>query len=178
MVVFVFGIIAGIAAINVGRSSAGNSYEEARQLYLKLKLAREDAVLLNRQYGLNIQLDEQDRFSYRWLRFRETDESWFPFSDEGLSPRTLPNKLSIELELEDTDIQLTELRESLGDQDQELQPQVLILSSGELTPFQLRFDTELPSGETAPAVIIRGSLLGQLKLFYEDDDEAQSDYGY
>ena len=174
----VFGLIAGIASVSVGRSSSGNAYKEARHLYLQLKLAREDAVLLNRQYGLYLEVDDSERFRYRWLLFSPDNESWNEFNRDGLISRSLPPKIELVLDVENYDVDLRRNRRGgfgEADKDKEITPNILLLSSGEVTPFILKFQVDNISGDPVPAVIIRGNLLGRMQLYYEDDETVEDE---
>jgi len=136
--------------------------EEARRLTRLVQLASEEAILRGEEYGIEIFAD-----GYRFLR--QSDGQWFAFEgDKILRERELPHDIEIELQTEETDIEITALSSSavakymdetsdleatladttLGeDSDDEennveskVEPQVYLLSNGEITPeFEARF---------------------------------------
>ncbi len=136
--------------------------EEARRLTRLVQLASEEAILRGEEYGIEIFVD-----GYRFLR--QSDGKWFAFEgDKILRERELPSDMEIELQTEETDIEISNLTSSaitkfmdetsaleaaladttLGDDgdDEEggevskVQPQIYLLSNGEITPeFEIRF---------------------------------------
>jgi len=136
--------------------------EEARRLTRLVQLASEEAILRGEEYGIEIFVD-----GYRFLR--QSDGKWFAFEgDKILRERELPSDMEIELQTEETDIEISNLTSSAittfmneasaleaaladttlgGDGDDEesgevskVQPQIYLLSNGEITPeFEIRF---------------------------------------
>jgi len=135
--------------------------EEARRLTRLVQLASEESILRGEEYGIEIFVD-----GYRFLR--QSDEQWFAFEgDKILRERELPADMEIELSTEETDIEVSKFTSSavsqymdqtsdleaaladttLGDDDDEeggekskVEPQIYLLSNGEITPeFELRF---------------------------------------
>jgi hypothetical protein len=82
---------------------------------------------------------------------RLENQQWAPVAgDNELRPRTLPEGLWLELELEGLDAELPR------DIDQRKRPQVFILSSGEITPFVAEV------GAGGDYVTLRADALGNL----------------
>ncbi|PCJ87963.1 MAG: type II secretion system protein GspH [Thiotrichaceae bacterium] len=135
--------------------------EEARRLTRLVQLASEEAILRGEEYGIEVFVD-----GYRFLR--QSDGKWFAFEgDKILRERELPSDMEIELQTEETDIEISNLTSSaiakyldqtsaleaaladttLGDDDDEeggeeskVKPQIYLLSNGEITPeFKIRF---------------------------------------
>lgn len=123
--------------------------KEAFRLERLIQLAMEEAILRGEEYAIEIHLD-----GYRFLRFTETQ--WLPLSDDKiLRERELPLDMELEMSLEDTEIVIdlssdpkTEQELELDDESEEesqdetskAEPQIYLLSSGEITPeFDIRF---------------------------------------
>lgn len=123
--------------------------KEALRMERLIQLALEEAILRGEEYAIEIHLN-----SYRFLRF--TQNSWLPLDeDKILGPRELPMDMELEMSLEDTQIvidpasdQKTEQNFELDDNSEEnkkdekskAEPQIFLLSSGEITPeFEIRF---------------------------------------
>jgi len=124
--------------------------KEAQRMERLVQLALEESILRGEEYGIEIFLD-----GYRFLRFDVTNNQWLPLSDDKiLRERELPLEMELEMSLEDTEIvielasdPMTEQKLDLDadpdgkDEDTEkAQPQIYLLSSGEITPeFDVRF---------------------------------------
>lgn len=115
-----------------------------------VQLALEESILRGEEYGIEIFLD-----GYRFLRFNVTENQWLPLSDDKiLRERELPLDMELEMSLEDTEIVIElasdPMSEKILDLDSDsdkkdedtkkAQPQIYLLSSGEITPeFDVRF---------------------------------------
>jgi len=136
--------------------------EEARRLARLVQLASEEAILRGEEYGIEVFID-----GYRFLR--QSNGQWFAFEgDKILRERELPADMEIELQTEETDIEISDLNSSsvakfmaetsdleaaladttLGDDSDneenatqsKVEPQIYLLSNGEITPeFEIRF---------------------------------------
>ena len=131
-----------------------DSYEdiirkEAQRLERLIELSLEEAILRGEEYALEIYLD-----GYRFLRFYENQ--WQPLTDDRiLREHQLPHDMELEISVEDTEIVIELASENRSDFDLEFdeesdeeaedekdkpQPQIFLLSSGEITPaFDIRF---------------------------------------
>ncbi|MEE4301248.1 MAG: type II secretion system minor pseudopilin GspH [Pseudomonadales bacterium] len=139
---FVIAVIAGVAVIRLG---GGNRQEivdrEAARLAQVLELAREEAVLAGEEWGFALTPE-----SYRFLRLDEDANRWLEVGERPLAPHELPEDVSLRLSLADRgriDGRETTVvtRERAGQK-----PALLLLSSGEMTPFTL-----LVLSDAAPA---------------------------
>ena len=122
--------------------------KEAQRMERLVQLALEESILRGEEYGLEIFLD-----GYRFLRFDVTENRWLPLTDDKiLRQRELPLDMELEMNLEDTEIviemasdpmteQKLDLDSDENDEDEEkAQPQIFLMSSGEITPeFDVRF---------------------------------------
>ena len=140
---------------------------EARRLAALIELAAEEAAMQSRDYGL--------RFGLHGYRFYEQDPqtgAWVELSgDEVLRERTLSDDLRVELTLESRDIRLFEAIE--GDRqprdpddgpDPGPTPHVLLLSSGDTTPFELTLSRDFDDAHAE----LTGDFLGRVELVTED----------
>lgn len=123
--------------------------KEALKMERLVQLALEEAILRGEEYAIEVNTD-----SYRILHF--FNNRWTPLTDDKiLAPRELPQDMELEMTLEDTEIVIApgsdkKTGEEMGlSQDSEetskekklkLDPQIFLLSSGEITPeFNIRF---------------------------------------
>lgn len=126
VVVAIIGIILSFAALNLGGDRRADELsEESRRFAELLRLASEQAVLRGEEWG--VQIDDEE---YRFLIHR--DDGWAVREDDGLfRPRAFASDTELEIELEGRDLVL----ESTG----EIKPTLLLLSSGEVSPFTAEF---------------------------------------
>jgi len=128
--------------------------EEAHRLERLVQLALEEAILRGEEYAIEVHLD-----GYRFLRF--TEDQWLPVTnDKILRERELPLDMELEIRLEETEIVIKAESDPMSDQILNLdgdtdtnadedgnkdkkpkaEPQIYLLSSGEITPeFDIRF---------------------------------------
>ena len=124
VVLALIGIILGFARLSLGDGGAAARLEhDARTLAAALRLAQEEAVLDEREFGLRLGAD-----GYEFMRL--ADRHWRPLKDaQALRPRTIDGERRLSLSI---DGQATPLPDALQQADR---PQVFLLSSGEATPF-------------------------------------------
>ena len=157
--------------------------EEAFRLERLIQLALEESILRGEEYGIEIYLD-----GYRFLHL--TENQWQPLAeDKILRERELPLEMELEMRIEETDIEIgktTAVKKymsetsdleafmadtTLGDDENEdepentTEPQIYLLSSGEITPeFDIRF--YILGVETS--YLVKGTFDGALKTEKSD----------
>lgn len=129
-------------------SSEDQIKKEALRMERLVELALEEAILRGEEYAIEVHLN-----SYRFLRF--TQNRWIPLEgDKILGARELPVDMELEMSLEDTEIIINPASRQKSEQDSEpgdsseddkedekekAEPQIFLLSSGEITPeFDIR----------------------------------------
>ncbi len=153
VVVFIIGIIIGFATLSLGgRALDDRLQEEARRLERIFSLAAEESLLSGQQIGW-LYADG----GYRFLVLGP--DAWLPYGDGSpLRPRTLPEPIQLDVLVEDLPLPSNPERAT---------PQVVFLSSGELTPFEVRV--------TAPAVaakfVLQGIVTGAISARREVSDQ-------
>ncbi len=139
VVMVIIGVLAGIAVLATGDRGTERLEEHADRLAQLIRLASQEATLQGYEIGLRIVPE-----SYGFLVYEEDSQSWVPIEDDRLfRERPLDDDIEMDLYMDDRDVQLP-LAESDEDSDggQRKLPQVLMLSSGEMTPFELVLDSE------------------------------------
>ena len=137
VVIVIIGSMLGLAVFSMG--SAGGSRElrnEAERLAAVMARQPEAATLDNRAYGVQLRRD-----GYRVLRYDEQRAQWMAQRDHPL-----PAWMQLDFTLEGTPLQLPASDED--DSTPANQPHLLLLSSGELSPFNLRLRDSRPGGQT------------------------------
>ena len=155
--------MAGAAVLSVGAVRKETPAEvESRRLTSLIRLASEEALVQGRDLGLEFFDD-----GYRFLAWDPDSRLWAPPADDDLlRPRPLPQEVRIALVVEGQEVVL-ESRDSRREQRQDqVAPQVAILSSGDLTPFELFVAEEFDS----EAWELRASPQGEVELIRPGED--------
>lgn len=159
VVMFIVGIIVGFAVLSAdGRAGEDRLQHEAERLKALLDIAAEDAIVYGVEIGLDLTPD-----GYRFLRL--ADQGWqvFDRSDHPLRPRQLDPGMQLDLirENEDRARIPSNAKNNKGEQKEDgLRPELLFLSSGEITPFEL----ELSADNALTHYFFEGELTGQLSM--------------
>ena len=149
VVLVIIGIVASLAVIAVGGDTLDElAEEETRRLAALMELAQEQAVMEGREYGIVLSAD-----GYRFVGYEK--QQWLAIeNDRLLRQRSLEPGLTLELVMESLPVKLNPADGPLNT------PQLLLLSSGERTPFQL---TIAPDGEPARQRL-SGGLFDRLQI--------------
>lgn len=139
MVVLVVGILSAVVLLGLNPGGPERRMDdEAERLASLLSLASSEAVMQNREYGLHL-----DDAGYHFLCLDEKTQRWATCAGDSLfREHALPEGLEVRV-LSDRRLRLPPARtssQSLSLEDQktpELQPDVLLLSSGEASPAEL-----------------------------------------
>ena len=136
VVLVIIGIMASFAVLQFGGRGSKPAKAEVDRLATLVRLAREEAILNSRDYGLGFSAT-----GYAFYALDEKEDTWTPVeNDRVLRPRFLPESLRIQLTVED---QWVELKPDLPKK----KPQVFIYSSGEMTPFSVGVRVEAADSE-------------------------------
>lgn len=155
----IIGVVISFAALSIHR--ADNSVEEeAERLAALIRLGTQEAVLQGRELALEFNGDQ-----YAFITF--DGEQWQPLEDDVLHPRTLPFDVAVDLKMEDDQLTLgaevkSDAKSALGDMgSKRTPPRIYLLSSGEMSPFELRVHK---SGANEGAYRLVGDSRGKLQL--------------
>lgn len=138
LVLVIVSIMAGMATVALSPNPARDLDREGRRLQLVLQLAGDEAVAQGLELALA--LSPQDR-SYQFLVFDIEKLQWSPLTSDEYGPHNLPEEVvaSIEIEgqlLDQETVEQIQRMQQLAD-DNSPQPALLLLSSGEITPFKI-----------------------------------------
>ena len=153
VVIVIIAVIASWFFLNVNLAGADRHLRvEAERLQALLYLAAEEAALYGREYGLEV-TDE----GYEFALLNQDTQQWeTPTDMRTLRPRSLPEGMTIELSLENTDVILE--TEKTKEDEHLPHPQIFVLSSGELTPFELRLDSEFTDSYVEIVGLVNGAI--------------------
>ena len=184
VVVAIIGILAGVVQIAFsGGSSRQALTSSSEAAAMRIELARAQALQRNREWGVLVNQD-----GYQFLEFDPQLAGWQFAIGSAFEPVTLPAGVTLELETDGFDnkafkLQLSEVdpdgespegaKTSSGKPDagnkreREVIPNILLLSSGEVTPFSIRF---VPAGDGTPWIVSSDGLQRALARLEEEDE--------
>ena len=154
-VLFIIGIIASFVGLSVGQRSSRAAQDEAERLYGLVRIAGEESVLQGRELAV-----EFTRQSYRFWELAG-DNQWMLIEEDKLfRERKFPPDVNIELLVEGS---------AASFDDEKNLPRIYMLSSGELTDFEISF-----SLDDEKAYTLRGTINGKLELFRADENDSNA----
>jgi general secretion pathway protein H len=154
-VVTIIGIFAGAAVLSLGVVGDDREVEhEARRLKSLLDLVHEEAVMQSRDFGVLFGDD-----GYRFYTYDYTQAKWVePVGDNLFAAHDLKTPLRLKLKLEDRTLVLDTPKGEDEDRTQEPEPQVVILSSGEMTPFEAEIRRDAAGGRFLLTAELNGNI--------------------
>lgn len=164
VVLVLLGVLTSLAVLGSGIASspARKLTDEAERLQSLLRVLLDEAVLDNREYGVRF-----ENRSYQVLRYEPARSRWTPFDDRV---HELPDWVELSIKVEEQSIGLRSARDESKAKDDSKgaavkPPQLLILSSGELTPFTLRLAGG--RGRDAPVLLLSSDGFAEPQLSAE-----------
>ena len=128
VVLLIVTILAGVTIARLPTFSRNADFEtETRRLQLLFNMARQESVLDSTEFGFRLTDD-----GYKFLKFDDGSQSWKD-AESPFQVRLLPDELRLVIEADSKGFSF--LGENL--------PPILILSSGENTPFRLILQSKL-----------------------------------
>jgi general secretion pathway protein H len=116
-------IMTGLTLVNLPQfTQTGDFDSEVDRLKVVLEMLRDESLIQANEYGFR-----PERDGYNFYIYDEIKQSWELLEEKPFASRELPDNIRLSLRVEGDDIE---------DDEQEAPP-VLILSSGEITPFEL-----------------------------------------
>ncbi len=171
VVVVIMGIISAIVVLGLG--NLGDDRElrtEARRMSTLIEMASDEATLQGRDFGLELM-----QGGYRFVEFDPLSEQWSEvIGDDLMRPRRLAEGTEFDLVLEDKRVLLkldaAETQKNDDDDNRDLSddylPHVLVLSSGDITPFVL----EIYRNSDRASIQLSATPAGELKVGTSEDE--------
>ncbi len=149
--VVVIGIVVSMAVLSIGNNQSEREQQLTTQLATITDFAREYAVFNAHELAL---LFWEHGYAFYSL---ENNEWQLITDDEVLKPREVPEDVEIALHLEGLKVELSDVPPT--DTKEKLTPQVFILSSGEITPFEVLLGDGLDTD-----MELSSDMLGNIKM--------------
>lgn len=141
LVVVIIGVMAGLASLSLGGNQHRQLQQEATRLQQLLLMLRDEAELTQTELGIQLQDN-----GYRFVSLNERTGQWQLLQEKPFNNVEYSLPISATLDLEgnhlsaDVLAQVTSTKSNSNTLDKDtaaLQPQLLFLSSGETTAFQI-----------------------------------------
>lgn len=131
VVLVIIGIIISTTVLSISHSDIAVEMEvEMRRIHTLIDLAREEAILQGQELALTV---ERDRYLFESF----DDNKWQPMSDDKIF-RERKLQLGMELALVVDNVKLILTKKADDDEPDKKQPaRIYLLSSGEMSPFEL-----------------------------------------
>jgi general secretion pathway protein H len=141
VVLVVIGVMVSMAVLSFGVLGRDRQAEdESRRFWTVLQQAREEGEMQVEDLGIFVTTG-----GYEYLRFDSRKNEWQPIEgDELFQQRELPEGLRFRLRLESREVVLKPALPARGDKDENQRnpPHIMILSSGDVSPFELEIERE------------------------------------
>jgi general secretion pathway protein H len=141
VVLVIMASMAGLLVIGFRDSPEQRLRREADNLAGLLNAAADEAVMRGMELGLAI-----DDEGYRFVYFDIKKKQWLAAPEKALAPHAFPDPVTVTIALdgEQVDDKTMERIRALSErgENEKLRPMVLLLSSGEVTPFTLTLEYE------------------------------------
>jgi|SRR5690606_21997650 len=162
VVLVIIASMAGLLVVAIPDSPAQKLRREAVELATLINAASDEAVLRGVELGLVV-----DDKGYQFVYFDPETRQWQSSKERALARHDFAGKYTVEFAIDGARVDETtrQRMQALADrsEDAERRPALLILSSGEVTPFSLTF-----SAEAVEPVVIIGDGLNPVVLAEPD----------
>lgn len=136
LVLVVVAIMVSLLTVSMGGNPMKELDREARRLRHIIELASDEAVMQGQEFALALPAD-----GYQLIAFDVEAEQWRQLPGKMFQRYRTPEAISLEFELDGRQLteqerqSMAQLQKRQGEQD--LQPALLLLSSGETSPFAI-----------------------------------------
>lgn len=155
LVILIIGIILSFAALSIGRGNERAIEDEMKRLAGLIELAAQEATLESRELAVQFNGNK-----YEFLALK--DNKWARITgDDTFRPRTLPEEMHLTVRIEDEPVNLGT---ATSQETENVLPRIYLLSSGEITPFQLILKDATNNREGANSYQLNGNINGKIEM--------------
>jgi len=136
VVVVIIGVVVGAVALSLNPNQSRAAKQEAQRFIALLSLASQESIITSREMALEWSADE-----YQFLVYQ--GKEWVPYQDNTFRLRTLPENIRLSFNVQDEQ-SLFEDEDEDEEKDEKSQdkPRIYVMSSGEMTPFELTVEAD------------------------------------
>ena len=144
LVLVVIGVMLSLAMVASAPNPAADLQREARRLQAVLQMAAEEAMMQGIEMALSISGLQGTDAGYQFLVLDIDDLNWLPLQQPQFEFHGLGDSMSMEIAIDGRQVDRNRLRQLQRLQalqsEPQLQPALVLLSSGETTPFTIRLN--------------------------------------
>ena len=131
VVLIIVSVMSGIVVTSLPSSFQNSDFdEEILRLKTVIELIREESLTRASEYGL-----DTDKDNYSFFVYNEIEQNWTKLTTKPYAEHKLANGILLKTTIEDNELILSD------EEDEESSvlnaPRILLLSSGEMTPFEI-----------------------------------------
>ncbi|MFT7128829.1 MAG: general secretion pathway protein H [Gammaproteobacteria bacterium] len=134
----IIGVIVGMASLSIYQNPAKDMEREAARLQMILRLVADEAILQGAEFALSF-----PKGAYQFLALNNEDHSWSLMKGKEYAKYTLPEHITLSFEIDGKSVDKEVAKQSQKlqntNEEQKNHPSLLLLSSGEITPFIITF---------------------------------------
>lgn len=167
-VVFIIGIIVGLAALSINGHSERLLETEAQRLFQKIRLVVEEAEYTQNEFGISL----KDKSGYQFFRFDEQLMEWVKLEKDFFKPVEMDDGFELDIdtgesELDTSVLYLKDKKAKVTDYGEKSmeEPDVIFFSDGQITPFKLAISNKNLSKNV---FIVSGNTLSELNVQIRD----------
>ncbi len=171
VVMVLLGLVVGIAVTTLGGGNLNRELNnEVNRLHAVLRMAAEEAIFTSTEIGLAL-----DNEGYEFLVYDEAKRQWVSAESNQLRPHAFAEWLTADLQREGEQRKLRYEAQSsnntmglsgLNEEAAKKRPDLMFLSSGELTPFRIGLQI---GSESQSRIEIVGEASGEIRLPHLDE---------
>lgn len=143
--------------ISVNPDKDGELKSEADRFITLVSLATQESMLLSKEFALELTPE-----GYSFLTFE--NQQWTVQSEDVFRARSLPQGIYMDVYLEGVKYDFAKAEERDKKEEEENKPRIFMLSSGEVTPFEI----VLQSKDSERTFHIAGDISGKLVIDEEE----------
>ncbi len=134
VVLLIVSIMSSVAVISLPGFSQNSDFDtEVNRLEVLLELAREEALMQSSELGFRVDRNRTGLTTgYSFYIYDDLNQTWVSYDRAPFKPRQLEDDIRLALQIEGETDQFR-----LDDEASDNLPPVMLLSSGETTPFEL-----------------------------------------
>jgi len=131
VVLVIISVMSGVLVTSLPSTFRDGDFDnEALRLKTVMELVREESLTQASEYGFTAEKE-----GYAFYIYNEFQQNWEQIETKPFARRSLPEGIVLRTKIEDTELILT--RDEEGEDAVPDAPRILLLSSGEMTPFEL-----------------------------------------
>jgi general secretion pathway protein H len=125
IVLFIISIVTSVAMLSIGRNEDKQMQTFANELAQVMSLAEEQAMLQPVVLGLTL-----SKHALQFTSYQSEKNAWIPFQDSVLGKQSIPHAMQVAIEIGGG-------RTSSLDMAYKKNPQVIVSTNGDVTPFTI-----------------------------------------